>query len=119
MRGVRHLIPGAGPTACAAVLVLLIAGTALADAVAFRVVSQRGRAFHPGAMSIKRGDTLQIVNDDGDLLHHAYVDADGFSFDSGDQPPGSKTNISFTKSGVFTILCGIHPKMRMVVTVVD
>lgn len=81
------------------------------------MVSQKGRAFQPGSITVKQGDTVRIVNDDGDLLHHAYIDSPSFTFDSGDQEPGSKTDIVFSKSGVFTVLCGIHPKMKMVVTV--
>jgi len=80
-------------------------------------VSQKGREFHPGAITIKRGETIQIVNDDGDLLHHAYIDSDKFSFDSGDQEPGSKTNIIFPVAGDFDVLCAIHPKMRLAVHV--
>jgi plastocyanin len=80
-------------------------------------VSQKGRTFLPGELSIMRGDTVQIVNDDGDLLHHAYVDSNRFSFDSSDQQPGSKTDVVFPVSGTFTILCGIHPKMKLVVRV--
>ena len=45
------------------------------------VISQRGRAFNPNFLSIKQGDTVRIVNDDGDLLHHAYVESDTFNFD--------------------------------------
>ena len=81
------------------------------------VVSQRGRAFHPVFLSIKQGDTVRIVNDDGDLLHHAYVESDSFNFDSGDQLPGSKTDIVFSVPGPFNVLCGIHPKMKLVVVV--
>ena len=55
--------------------------------------------------------------DDADLLHHAYIDSDTFSFDSGDQEPGSKTDIVFTVPGDFKVLCGIHPKMKMQVHV--
>jgi plastocyanin len=80
-------------------------------------VSQKGRAFQPGELSILRGETVQIVNDDGDLLHHAYLESDRFSFDSGDQEPGSKTDVVFPVSGTFTILCGIHPKMKLLVRV--
>lgn len=94
------------------------AGAALAAGSGTRyVVSQRGRAFLPGLISIRQGDTLRIVNDDGDLLHHAYIDNPDFSFDSGDQEPGSRTDVVFTKAGTFTVLCGIHPKMKMAVDV--
>jgi len=63
-----------------------------------------------------RTDT-QIVNDDGDLLHHAYVESKQFSFDSGGQEPGAKVDITFPVSGAFTVLCGIHPKMKLLVHV--
>ncbi len=81
------------------------------------VVSQKGRQFNPGELTIKKGDTVLIVNDDGDLRHHAYVDSDAFKFDSGDQEPGSKTPIKFTVAGDFDVLCAIHPKMKLVVHV--
>ncbi len=96
------------------------AGAALAAGSGTRyVVSQRGRAFLPGSITLRQGDTLQIVNDDGDLMHHAYIDNPDFSFDSGDQEPGSRTDVVFAKAGTFTVLCGIHPKMKMVVHVGD
>jgi plastocyanin len=81
------------------------------------VVSQKGREFHPNELTIKRGETIEIVNDDGDLRHHAYIKSDSFSFDSGDQEPGSKTNITFPVRGDFNVLCAIHPKMNLVVHV--
>jgi plastocyanin len=81
------------------------------------IVTQKGQTFHPGTLTINRGDTVEIVNDDGELIHHAYVDSKTFSFDSGDQEPGSKTDIVFSVPGTFMVLCGIHPKMRLDVTV--
>ena len=81
------------------------------------VGSQKGRAFQPGSLVIARGDTLTIVNDDSDLLHHAFIEAENFSFDSGDQEPGSRTPVTFTERGTFQVLCGIHPKMKLVVRV--
>ncbi|WP_019903657.1 hypothetical protein [Methylobacterium sp. 77] len=80
-------------------------------------VSQKGRAFQPGALVVKKGETVQIVNDDGDLLHHAYVDTPTFQYDSGDQEPGGKAEIVFPIGGTFAVLCGIHPKMKLVVRV--
>jgi plastocyanin len=81
------------------------------------IVSQKGRTFHPETMTLVRGETVTIVNDDSDLLHHAYVDSPNFSFDSGDQEPGSRTPVTFSEKGVFQVLCGIHPKMKLVVRV--
>jgi plastocyanin len=99
----------------AAVIVGL--GTLVGLALPQYSISQKGREFHPGQIAIKRGETIQIVNDDGDLLHHAYVDSPKFSFDSGDQEPGSKTDITFPVAGDFDVLCAIHPKMRLAVHV--
>jgi len=92
-------------------------GTLMVSALPDYTISQKGREFHPGAITIKRGDTIQIVNDDADLLHHAYIDSPKFSFDSGDQKPGSITPITFTVAGDFNVLCAIHPKMLLVVHV--
>jgi plastocyanin len=81
------------------------------------IVSQKGRQFTPGEMTIKKGDAILIVNDDADLRHHAYVESDQFKFDSGDQEPGSKTSVKFPVAGTFEVLCAIHPKMKLTVQV--
>jgi plastocyanin len=80
-------------------------------------VSQKGRNFAPSSVSIKRGEAVTIVNDDADLRHHAYIDSEKFTFDSGDQEPGNKTSIAFPITGTFEVLCAIHPKMKLVVNV--
>lgn len=80
-------------------------------------VSQRGRDFQPNQISIKKGDTVRIVNDDADLLHHAYVSSDKFNFDSSDIAPGGKVDVKFPIAGDFNVLCGIHPKMKLTVHV--
>ena len=81
------------------------------------LVSQKGREFTPKEVTLARGEGLTVVNDDADLRHHAYISSEKFSFDSGDQEPGSKTNIVFPVSGTFEVLCAIHPKMKLVVHV--
>jgi plastocyanin len=86
-------------------------------AAARMAVSQRDRIFHPNRLEIARGDTVGVVNDDGELIHHAYVATDEFSFDSGEEPPGSTISIPFTVAGTFTVRCRIHPKMSLVVMV--
>jgi plastocyanin len=80
-------------------------------------VSQRGRDFQPNKIVVKRGETVRIVNDDADLLHHAYIKSDKFNFDSNDMAPGSKVDIKFPIAGEFNVLCGIHPKMKLSVQV--
>ena len=102
---------------CACLLAL--AGSTAARAITGTIytVSQKDRQFMPGTLSVKRGQTVRIVNDDEDLLHHAYIESRTFNFDSGDQEPGSKTDIVFSVSGDFKVLCGIHPKMKLFVHV--
>jgi hypothetical protein len=80
-------------------------------------VSQRGRDFQPKQIVVQRGATVRIVNDDADLLHHAYINSDSFNYDSGDMEPGSKADVTFPVAGDFNILCGIHPKMKLLVKV--
>ena len=97
--------------------ICLILETAAIAAGAQRFVSQKDQIFTPGELSIKRGETVEIVNDDGDLLHHLYVDSKQLQYDSGDQEPGARVDITFPATGTFDVLCGIHPKMRLVVHV--
>lgn len=95
----------------------LAAAVALCGFAPDITVSQKGRKFNPLSVDIVKGGAIIIVNDDGDLLHHAYIESDTFSFDSGDQQPGSRTKITFPVSGEFKVLCGIHPKMKLIVHV--
>src|SRR5262245_20767324 len=101
----------------AGAVLVIAAGTLVGLALPPYAISQKGRQFHPGEISIKRGETLQILNDDGDLLHHAYIDSPKFAFDSGDQQPGSSTDITFPATGDLEVLCAIHPKMTPAVHV--
>ncbi|WP_409187680.1 methylamine utilization protein [Bradyrhizobium sp. RDM4] len=77
----------------AAIVGGLFAGAALGAAP--YTISQKDREFRPREIIIKRGETLRFVNDDGELLHHAYLSADSFNFDTGDQQPGSQFEVVF------------------------
>ena len=81
------------------------------------VVSQKNRLFNPLDIAVAKDQPIVIVNDDADLMHHAYVESDDFNFDSGDQAPGSRTTVAFPVRGDFKVLCGIHPKMKLAVHV--
>jgi plastocyanin len=100
--------------AIAAALVM-IGGAAWA--VVSHQVSQAGRLFRPAEITIKRGEMVELLNDDGDLLHHAYIDSDRMNFDSGDLRPGARASITFPVVGDFLVLCAIHPKMKLLVHV--
>ncbi|WP_027515644.1 methylamine utilization protein [Bradyrhizobium sp. WSM1417] len=95
----------------AAIVGGLLAGAALGANP--YVISQKDREFRPKEIIIKRGETLRFINDDGELLHHAYLSSDTFEFDSGDQQPGSQFDVLFSVAGDYAVLCGIHPKMKL------
>ncbi len=96
----------------------LLCGVALATGgVTTQHITQKGRAFAPGAVTLHPGEKVEIVNDDGELVHHAYLEHPDFSFDTGEQAPGSRIVVAFPSKGSFTVLCGIHPKMKLLVTV--
>ena len=103
------------PTALATFAVFAALQPALAAQVV--TISQQGRAFNPSTIELSVGDTLHIVNDDEDLLHHAYLKNRAFAFDSGDQEPGSSSDVVFPVPGEFDVMCGIHPKMKLHVSV--
>jgi plastocyanin len=99
---------------------MLLSGSAIAMqelAPGAVLITQQHRSFQPGSVEIDRGQTLHIVNDDGQLMHHAYVASSNFNFDSGEQLPGTAVDIRFPALGTYVVLCGIHPKMRLGVTV--
>lgn len=99
----------------AAMVTGILAGAALgADPY---LITQKDQEFRPRQIAIKRGETLRFINDDGELLHHAYLSSDTFDFDSGDQQPGSRFDVVFSVAGDYTVLCGIHPKMKLAVHV--
>ncbi len=90
-------------------------GIAAAAADPPRIV-QRDEKFHPGAVELKRGDVLSVTNDDP-FVHHVFVEAPQFNYDSGLQRPGRTLAITFERSGEYLLECAIHLKMKLKVTV--
>ena len=80
------------------------------------VISQKKRTFNPSEIEVHKGDTLRIANDD-QFTHQVYVDNPAFKFESAESDPGNTVDIRFTTSGSFDVLCHIHPKMKLHVTV--
>jgi cytochrome c peroxidase len=87
-----------------------------ADAVATSTVSQKDRRFTPSAVSLKAGEALRILNDDV-RVHNVRLDGPGKSFNSDAQNPGDTVTIGFDRAGQYDVICGIHPEMRLSVTV--
>ena len=78
-----------------------------------RVISQKGRAFRPGEVTIARNENLTFTNADS-FIHQIYVDG---LFDSEEKGPGEVLNESFPRAGTFQVRCHIHPIMRLIVHV--
>jgi plastocyanin len=98
-------------------LLSVIAAFGLANpafaADAAHTIVQKDRAFHPGEVTIAKGETLTFTNND-EFIHQIYVDG---LFDSDEKAPGENLTESFTQSGTFEVHCHIHPKMKLVVHV--
>jgi plastocyanin len=97
-----------------AALVALSAGAALAAGMV--AVDQKGMAFNTGALAIDKGTIVSFNNSDT-TSHNILVTGNGVNLNSGLQAPGVAFKAPFLKPGVYGVMCGIHPKMKMTVTV--
>lgn len=80
---------------------------------AIRIVLERGKHYAPTDLFLHRGDTIILVNGDDSAVHHAFIEADRFAFDAGDQEPGKQATLTLKEPGDFVIQCGVHPKMKL------
>jgi cytochrome c peroxidase len=80
-------------------------------------VSQRGRQFAPLRTAVTLGGVLEIANDDN-TAHNIRIDSPELKRNSGIQDPGQTVTWPMTTAGRFVAFCGIHPRMRLEVTVV-
>lgn len=85
-------------------------------AAAIQLVVQRGRAFLVKSVTIAAGDTIRFANDDK-FNHQIFIDAPALQFDSSEQLPDEYIDVKFSKPGKYTVLCHIHPTMKLIVTV--
>ncbi|MEX6508110.1 plastocyanin/azurin family copper-binding protein [Jiella sp. M17.18] len=118
MTAPRPLLPILAVTLPSAVFgFCLTAVLAWGKAEPVAVVNQSGREFDRKAITVTSGEAVRFTNEDP-FLHQIYVDSPAFSFDSTEQMPGNSVDVTFTTPGVFQVRCGIHPRMRLDVTVV-
>jgi plastocyanin len=95
------------------ILLLLLLPCAASAADSSRIISQKGRAFRPGEVTIARDQSLTFTNEDS-FIHQIYVDG---LFDSDEKSPGEVLNETFPRTGTFQVRCHIHPTMRLIVHV--
>jgi plastocyanin len=99
----------------AVVVGLFLSAGALASAPQ-HVITQKGRVFTPGSMTVKGGEEVLFQNDDS-VSHHIYSATKGSEFNLETMKPGQKASRAFATKGRVDIRCGLHPGMRMIVTV--
>jgi plastocyanin len=83
-----------------------------------QVISQHGRRFSIDGVTVKKGMALTFLNDDT-VPHNVVSISKGNEFDLGSQLPGTSTDVTFTTAGEVNVICAIHPRMKMVVTVTN
>jgi plastocyanin len=77
-------------------------------------ISIKNMKFVPSTITVAKGTTIEIVNDDS--VDHTVVSADA-GFESPTITPGSKFTVLADEPGTFGYVCGIHPSMTGSVTV--
>lgn len=80
------------------------------------IVAQKARNFSLERVDLHRGGTIRFTNED-DYLHQLYIHSPKMTFDSDEQLPGASVDVPFGAAGDYTVLCGIHPRMKMSVHV--
>ena len=99
-------------------LVLLCLAQGDAEGAADRVVRQKNRVFSPETMLVTRHEPVVFLNDDT-VPHNIMSSSAGNPFDLGSQAPGSATPVTFDVVGTVVVICAIHPRMHMTITVTE
>jgi len=92
-----------------------LAGAAVL-AAAGHTVSERDHQFSLASLEIQAGDTVAFSNDDK-IRHNVMTSAGPEPFNLGVYGPGEVREHTFAKAGSYEVRCGIHPRMKLAVTV--
>jgi len=95
-------------------LLLIVPQSLSAQRDAKEDVSIKDRAFHPGNLRIKKGESVTWRNKD-DIDH--TVDAEDGSFSSGTIKSGKTFSHTFKKAGKYAYSCHLHPRMKGTIVV--
>jgi len=98
--------------------VAIVAGLSTGALAATQVVHQQGRTFSSESLTVKKGEAVTFLNDDT-VPHNIMSASAGNEFNLGSQAPGSSTDVTFKETGDVTVICAIHPRMKMTVKVTD
>jgi plastocyanin len=101
-----------------ALTLIVLAGLSVGATAANLTITQKGRLFSSDSVTIKKGESLTFANDDS-VPHNIISTSKGNEFNLGSQPPGSATDVTFKQAGEARVICAIHPRMKMSVTITD
>ena len=82
------------------------------------IVHQKGRVFSLENVTVARGEPVLFLNDDT-VPHNIMSNTADNEFDLGSQAPGSAVPVSFDRAGIVAVICAIHPRMHMTITVTN
>jgi cytochrome c peroxidase len=89
---------------------------AVAWAATVHTIDQKNLKFSAPTLVVAKGDVVDFTNSD-DTSHNITISGEGFSLNSGLQKPGTDFKVPLVKSGTYRVSCGIHPNMKMTLTV--
>ncbi len=95
---------------------ITLAATVRAGAPVTVTVTQKALQFSVEELSLEKGQIVTFVNDDR-TAHNITVSGEGINLNGGLQQPGADFKVPFAKPGTYSVSCGIHPKMKMTITV--
>jgi cytochrome c peroxidase len=103
---------------CGAAVALGVFAPAAASWAAVQVIGQHNLKFSQLKVAVRRGDTVTFSNND-DVTHNISVrgSAGDDTEDLGLQKPGVQVSHRFDQAGVYSVVCSIHPRMRLTVDV--
>jgi plastocyanin len=81
-------------------------------------IRQKGRVFSVDAMTVARGEPIIFENDDS-VPHNVMSTSPDNAFDLGSQAPNTATPVTFDTAGVVAVICAIHPRMHLTITVTE
>ena len=82
------------------------------------VVGQKDSAFTEGEITIKKGDSVDFLNQDS-YFHNVFSLSDTKFFDLGSYPEGESRTVVFEEPGEILVECAIHSDMTMTINVTE
>lgn len=102
-------------------VVMLHGGPPVAAPAEAAVLNQVDKAFAPGVLLARAGQTVTFRNGE-DMLHNVHVydlESDETVINAAQPIYGTQTDHVFEKPGAYVVLCDVHPEMEAYVVVSD